>query len=244
MKPFLIIQLRPEDEASDSEFNAFLKCSKLDQSEVVRIRAEKKGLPKIDLANYSGIIVGGSPFDITTPEDKKSDIQKKVENDFNKLFDKVVKEDFPFIGACSGNGLLGNYCGAKISRQYGEPVGGVDINVTEEGGNDPLLKDLPNPFRALVGHKEACDGTPPNTTLLASSDTCPIQMFRVGKNIYATQFHPEADADEFKLRINIYKHNGYFPAEDAKKLIGAVEKENITVPKKILRRFVELYAKV
>ncbi len=38
--------------------------------------------------------------------------------------------------------------------------GGVDIQLTEEGEMDSLLYDLPKMFRALVGHKEACDETP------------------------------------------------------------------------------------
>ncbi|MDC0414105.1 hypothetical protein OAM75_04000 [Gammaproteobacteria bacterium] len=52
-----------------------------------------------------------------------------------------------------------------------------------------------------------------------------MQMFRVKSNIYATQFHPEADAAGFTVRINIYKDYGYFPADSAKKLIAAIEKE-------------------
>lgn len=240
-KPFLIIQLRPETEASDNEFEAFLKFGELNASDVVRIRAEKEGLPEINLEEYSGIIVGGSPFDITTPQNEKSDIQVKVESDFTKLFDKVVTQDFPFIGACSGNGLLGNYCGTTISKKYGEPVGGVDVTLTEAGEKDPILAGLPNEFRALVGHKEACEMTPPNAVLLASSQTCPTQMFRVGQNVYATQFHPEATSETFILRINVYKYNGYFPPEDAERLINAVKDENITEPSKILKNFVEKY---
>lgn len=243
-KPFLIIQLRPEDEASDGEFNAFLKCGKLNPDEVVRIRAERNGIPPIELKDYSAIIVGGSPFDITTSQDQKSSIQRIIERDFTELFDRVVPADFPFIGACSGNGLLGNYLGSIISRKYGEPVAGVDITLTPEGECDPLLKRLPKQFRALAGHKEACDYLPKKAVLLASSKTCPIQMFRVGQNVYATQFHPEADADVFVVRIHVYKNYGYFPPEDAGKLLNAVKNEKIIYPEKIIHRFIEKYRKV
>ncbi len=63
-------------------------------------------------------------------------------------------------------------------------------------------------------------------------------MLRIGQNVYSTQFHPEADAAEFKLRIEIYKNYGYFPPEEAENLKKQVEKEKITWPAKILRRFV------
>ncbi len=66
-------------------------------------------------------------------------------------------------------------------------------------------------------------------------------MFRVKENIYATQFHPEADAEGFIVRINVYKHHGYFPSEDAEVLIQSVQCEDTPVPKEILRRFVDRY---
>ena len=241
MKPFLILQLRPEDETADNEFEAFLKYGGINKQETQRERIEKSGIPEISLDDYSAIIVGGSPFDVSTPEIKKSAIQKKIEKDFNQLFDDIFARDFPFLGACSGNGLLGSYCGANISEKYNEPVGGVDIRLTEEGERDPLLKELPEMFRALVGHKEACDVTPPGSVLLATSESCPVQMFRVKENIYATQFHPEADAEGFIVRINVYKHHGYFPSEEAEILIESIQVEDTPVPKEILKRFVEKY---
>jgi GMP synthase (glutamine-hydrolysing) len=136
---------------------------------------------------------------------------------------------------------LGSYCGATISRKYGEPVGGVNIELTEAGRLDPLLEGLPDSFRVLLGHKEACDALPPGCVLLATNESCPVQMFRLKKNIYATQFHPEGDAQGFIVRIHAYKHYGYFPPESAQQLIETVENEHVPEAQSILRRFVELY---
>ncbi|MGB5227155.1 MAG: glutamine amidotransferase [Eudoraea sp.] len=241
MKKFLILQMRPETEASDSEFEAILRYGGLSSEEVHRIRVEQENIEDIDINNYSAIIAGGSPFDISIPEAKKSATQKRVEVFFNSLFDKLIPLDFPFLGACSGNGLLGRYCGATITNKYAEPLRSVEVWVTDEGAKDPVLKGLPKKFSALVGHKEACDAVPPGAVLLVSSDPCPVQMFRVKKNIYATQFHPEADADEFILRIKIYKYAGYFKPEEAEDLISAIRQSNTPVPKKILSRFIDRY---
>jgi len=240
MRKMLILQMRPEDEVADNEFKAILRVGELNQDEVHRIRLEQ-GIPSIDITDYSAIFAGGSPFDVCTPQKNKSRTQKNIEAFYNQLFDCVVPADFPFFGACSGNGLLGKYCGAQISNTFSEPIGSVEITVTEEGANDPLLKDLPLTFSALVGHKEACDEVPPGAILLGSSQPCPIQMFRIKKNIYATQFHPEADAKEFILRIKTYKDHGYFAPEEADRLITAVRKTNTPVPKEILKRFVQYY---
>jgi GMP synthase (glutamine-hydrolysing) len=160
-RPILILQLRPEDETADSEYDCFLKYGGLRTEDTRRIRIEKLGIPDdLDLDGYSAIIVGGSPFDISTPEDKKSQIQNKIESDFNKLLEQVVSRDIPFLGACSGNGLLGNYLGTSISTKYREAVGCVTLDITEDGKQDPLLAGFPEQIDVLLGHKEAVDTTP------------------------------------------------------------------------------------
>jgi len=242
-KPFLVLQLRPEDITADNELAAIKKYGKLDTAEVRRLRLEQIEFPALDLDAYSAIIVGGSPFDVSTPTAQKSARQRRIESGFNHLFDDIVARDFPFLGCCSGNGLLGAYCGATISTRYGEPVGGVDVTLTAAGKKDPLLAGLPPRFRVLLGHKEACDELPPGCVLLATGSACPVQMFRLHNNIYATQFHPEADAAGFTVRINAYKEHGYFAPESAQKLIHAVEKEHTPEAQSLLQRFVEKYRK-
>ena len=233
--------MRPENETADSEFEAILRVGELDKSEVHRIRVEQFEKLEIDINNYCAIIAGGSPFDVSYPDNKKSDVQKQIESFFNRLFDQIIDIDFPFLGTCSGNGLLGNYCGTTISGKYSEPVGSVIVTVTEDGEKDPLLFELPKQFPAFVGHKEACDTLPHGAVLLVSSTPCPVQMFRIKKNIYATQFHPEADVEEFILRINTYKDHGYFPPEKADELISEIKDIETPHTKEILKRFVLKY---
>lgn len=241
-KPFLILQLRPEDNTSDNEFAAILKYSGLDEKEVHRIRIEKNGIAEdLSLDSYCAVIVGGSPFDLSTPDEDKSTIQKKIEQDFNQLFDNIIKKDFPFLGACSGNSLLGAYLGASISTKYTEPVGCVTLNLTEEGKNDSLLSGFPDQISVLLGHKEACDTIPDGAVLLMTGGVCPVQMFRIGKNIYATQFHPEGDSEGFTMRICTYKHHGYFLPHEAEYLIETVSREETPYAQKILQRFAQRY---
>lgn len=244
-KPVLILQLRPEDETSDSEFAAIVKYGELDIEDTRRIRIEKTGIPAdLTLENYSAVIVGGSPFDISTPQEKKSAIQIKIEQDFMRLFDKIVTGDFPFLGACSGNGLLGMYLGTPVTTRFAEPVGSVTLDLTEEGKRDPLLAGFPDQISVLLGHKEACDKTPDGATLLMRGAACPVQMFRIGNNIYATQFHPEGDAEGFSVRINVYKHHGYFQPHEAEDLIEKVGQANTPYAQEILKRFVHRYIKL
>jgi len=241
-KPILILQLRPENITADSEYACFLKYGQLKAEDTRRIRIEKTGIPgNIELDDYSAIIVGGSPFDISTPENKKTGIQKKIEADFNRLLQQVVSRDFPFLGACSGNGLLGLYLGTAITTKYGEAVGCVTLDVTDAGTKDKMLEGLPDQIDVLLGHKEACDSTPEGAILLMTGSDCPVQMFRVGENVYATQFHPEGDADEFILRIDTYANHGYFEPHEAEALKKEVSRKPTPYAQEMLRRFVECY---
>ncbi len=243
MKPFLILQSRPEEEASKGEFDAFLKYGGLEVFDVQRVRMEKIGIPDVKLENYSGIILGGGPYNMTDKDSGRDANQKRVIKDLFALLDQVVEQDFPFLGVCLGVGFLTAHGGGKVSKEEGEEVGGVTIKINEDGIKDPILAGLPTEFQAFVGHKEGCNSLPAGAVLLASSNTCLVQMFRIKQNVYAAQFHPELDVPGIVERINIYKHAGYFPPEDAEQLIETVSKEKIEVPMEILKRFVERYTK-
>ena len=240
-KPFVIVQLRPEDLTSDNEYESLLKYGGLTEDQTYRIRAEQNGLPALNLDDYSGLIVGGSPFDVTSPEYKKSEIQKLLEQQFNDLFEEIIARDYPFLGACSGNGLLGNYLGTPMSRKYAEPVCSRIVEVTEEGKKDPLLDGFPDEIDVMLGHKEACDEVPQNATLLVRGKECPVQMFRVKNNVYATQFHPEGDAEGFILRVDVYANHGYFDPLHAEELKTELAKSYSPHSQEILRRFVTRY---
>ena len=243
-RKFLILQLRSNDVVAESEYRAMLKYGGLNQHEVTRLRIEQSGMPNLQLDDYCGILVGGSPFDITTPVAQKSPLQLRIESDFYRLFERIVPADKPFLGACSGNGLLGSYLGCRMSRRYAEMVGAINVELTELGKMDPLLQGMPTTIRVLVGHKEACDEVPDKAQLLISGEACPVQMFRVGEHVYATQFHPEGDVDGFCLRIEAYRHNGYFESAEATSIAARLQGESTPYAQLVLRRFVERYRDV
>ncbi|WP_210479268.1 glutamine amidotransferase [Naasia sp. SYSU D00948] len=243
MKPFLLLATRPEDVAADDEYSAFLRFGGLRESELRRVRLEQRPLGDIRLEDYSGLIMGGSPFNYSDPEDSKSDVQRRVESELAALLDVVVAEDFPLLGACYGIGTLGTHEGAVIDRTYGEPVGPVPVTLTSEGRRDALFRALPPVFDAFVGHKEAVRELPPHAVRLASSPGCPVQAFRVGENVYATQFHPELDVDGIITRIEVYRHAGYFDPDEADALKELVRLSSVEHPPTVLRRFIERYGR-
>lgn len=244
MKPFLILQLRPEAAVADNEFDAFLQKGGLERVQVKRIRLDCEPIPAdINLSDYAGVIVGGGPGCVSDPADQKTETEKRIEETILALMPAIAANDVPFLGCCYGIGILAHHLGATVGKErYGEDVGAVECRVTREGESDPLLEGLPGTFLAFVGHKEAVQELPAGCAHLLSSAPCPFQMIRYKTNVYATQFHPEADAQAFALRINIYKNKGYFPPDEAEALIESCHRARVHVPDAILRRFVARYS--
>jgi GMP synthase (glutamine-hydrolysing) len=243
VKPFLLLATRAEDLAADDEYAEFLRFGGLDEGDLERRRLERDPLGEIDLDRYSGLILGGSPYTITDPEHVKSSAQIRVEAELLGLMDEVVERDYPLLGACYGVAIVGRHEGALIDRTYPEPVGAADLRLTESGRADPLFGILPDDFEAFLGHKEAIAKLPDHAVHLASSAACPVQAFRVGTNVYATQFHPELDVPGIQNRIDIYKDYGYFAPAEAQGLKDAAAQSNVVHPPRLVRRFVELYAR-
>ncbi|MDQ0375832.1 glutamine amidotransferase [Cellulomonas humilata] len=241
MTRFLLLSSRAEEIAADGEYASFLRFGGLRADELERVRMEQASILPLPLDRYDGVIVGGSPFDASTPEERKSPAQRRVEAEVSTLLDEIVARDLPFLGACYGVGTLGVHQGAVIDRTYAEPISAVTITLTEAGRLDPLLADLPESFDAFVGHKEACSVLPPNAILLASSPTCPVQMFRVRENLYATQFHPELDLPGIVTRIGVYRDYGYFQPREHDEVVARVRNADVWAPPRILKAFVRRY---
>ncbi|WP_101068408.1 glutamine amidotransferase [Roseovarius salinarum] len=242
-KPFLILQLRPEDEAADDEFAAILRKGGLSSDRARRIRLDQTSLPgDLDLADFAGVIVGGGPGCVSDAPADKSPVEARIEAEVLSLMPRITRGDVPFLGCCYGIGILGKHLGGDVGKAaHGEPVGTSACRLTPDGARDPLLAGLPGEFDAFVGHKEALQALPEDCVHLVASAPCPFQMVRYGRNVYATQFHPEADSDGFETRIRIYRHRGYFPPETADSLVRMCRAAEVFAPEMILRNFVARY---
>ena len=212
MKPFLHVSVRDHDGAAEAEFQTLLTLTGLPGGSLIQVRAEQAPLPMIDPDDFAGVIIGGGQFNAS--DEDKSDTQVRVEADLGRLVDAALAGGVPLLGLCYGLGVVTSHLGGVVDRQYGEGAGAVAVTLTEAGLVDPLFEGLAPSFRAFTGHKEACAELPPGAVLLASGTACPVQAFRVGENVYVTQFHPELDAERLVARMAIYADAGYFDPAD------------------------------
>ena len=243
MRPFLLLSIRAEEAAAVDEHDAFRRATGLSNTDLHRVQLTETELGRLDLDDWSGILLGGGAFNASDTESAKSAIQRRIETELGTLLDDVVPRDFPFLGACYGIGVLGTHQRGLVDRAYPEPVGPLSISLTDAGLADPLFAGVPRDFAAYGGHKEALAGLPARAVRLAESAACPVQAFRVGRNVYATQFHPELDLAGICTRIDVYRHAGYFEPDQADVLKARAADVDVRHPVTLLRNFVTAHAR-
>jgi len=110
--------------------------------------------------------------------------------DLKQLIRQVVAAGVPYLGVCLGGQLLSAALGAKVVSSRWEEIGNLSVFLNAEGGSDLLFRGIPPQFPAFQWHHDSFD-IPAGGVLLASSDACPHQAFRVGGSAWGVQFHPE-----------------------------------------------------
>ena len=236
----LLLQTRPEDAAADEEYAAILSRGGLNTTDVRRVRLEREDAP--DLTGVRAIVMGGGPACVSDADPVP--LEATINARAGRVLAQVCARDLPFLGLCYGIGALAAHLGGPVDKSaHAEPISCARLSVTEAGRRDPLLGGVPDLFDGLVAHKEAAQAVPPGAVHLVRGTVCPVQMIRHGRNVYATQFHPEADGDSFALRIRVYRDRGYFDASDATELQARVAGIRTPHAARILRNFVDRYAR-
>jgi GMP synthase (glutamine-hydrolysing) len=175
-----------------------IKAADLDGENVKVIDPRKQELPTFQ--NICGIIITGS-HDMVT--DRFEWIEKTSE-----WLKGAAKECVPIFGICFGHQLLAQTFGGIVANHPSGPeIGAVGVNLTDEAAQDQLFKDLPQTFLAHATHTQSVLKLPKNAILLASNCYEGCHAFRIDKNIWGVQFHPEHDENIMKEYVKAQAEN-------------------------------------
>ncbi|MDH2444586.1 GMP synthase [Amnibacterium sp. CER49] len=236
---FLLLQARPEDDARTREAASMRAATRLgDRLDVLRIDIDP--LPGDALDRWAGVITGGSPYNVTDPEPGKGSDQRLAERQLRRLAADALARDRPVFFTCYGIGLLTLELGGTVDRSHPEIASAAEERLTDAGAVDPVAGELPPVFQALTGHKESAPETPPGATLLVTNDVSPVQLYRAG-SVLASQFHPEPTPQDFVERAAVYAGHGYFPSGELQSVAAAMLRAEVTAPRRLLSRFVEVH---
>lgn len=241
--PLLYVCVRPQLGAAAAEYESFRTAMHLDESRLARHDLVRDPLPDDVFERYSGFLVGGSPFNVTDPESTKTDAQRRLEAGLARIAERTATGDGPAaLFTCYGIGIATRTLGGTVSRAFPEDTGPVAVALTKQASADPLFGALANRFTALTAHKEGTESLPHGAVLLARNDGCPVQAYRVGDRLYATQFHPEPTTKAFTERMAVYRDDGYFDSADYDAIAGRVLAASVTEPTRLLRAFADRFA--
>lgn len=109
---------------------------------------------------------------------------------------ELVETRTPTLGVCLGAQLLAKAAGAHVGPSPVSEVGWVDVGLTSEGVDDPVLGRFPERFSAFQWHHYAFH-VPAGAVQLARNDVC-AQAFRLGDAAWGVQFHPEVTLDQIR----------------------------------------------
>ena len=105
---------------------------------------------------------------------------------------EAAERGVALLAICLGAQLLADELGGTVSANTCSERGICRVHLAQIGGNDPLFKGIPHTLHVLQWHNDSFT-LPPGSTLLATSQACPVQAFRY-RNACAIQFHPEVDS--------------------------------------------------
>lgn len=239
--PLLYVCVRPQEGAAAAEYRSFRTAARLDEGQVHQHDLVRHPLPPDAFDRYAGFLIGGSPFNVTDPETSKTDAQRRLEADLERIAARAATAETAALFTCYGIGIVTRMLGGTVSRAWPEDTGPTTIELTEAGQGDPLFGTLATRFTALTAHKEGAGDPPPGATLLATNEACPAQAYLVGDRLYATQFHPEPTTRDFTERMAVYRDDGYFAANDYDAIAGRVHAASVTEPGRLLRAFAQAF---
>ena len=117
----------------------------------------------------------------------------------NLFLQRLLDRHVPVLGVCLGAQLLAKAASAPVGPSSEPEVGWFEIELTEEGRDDPVLGSLPPRFEAFQWHFYT-HGLPAGAVELARSRVC-TQAFRLGESAWGVQFHPEVTAEQVESWI-------------------------------------------
>ena len=117
-KPFLMLTSRDDGPVLAAECADLPRFSGLAPDQVRQVRIERE-LPDLDLSEYSGAFVCGSPWDANADDHLKDERQVRAEAWLRSFYDRALGESFPILGLCYGLGTLTLHLGGVIDTHHG-----------------------------------------------------------------------------------------------------------------------------
>jgi GMP synthase (glutamine-hydrolysing) len=139
-----------------------------------------------DLRTYDAVIFAGGEY-------RPDDFEDAVFRTERERMTEALEANVPILGICLGHQLLAYWLGGKVESGRWE-IGWLPVKVNDSGLADPLLAGAGQTFYAFLWHGDQISKLPEGAVLLASTETCPVQAYRLQDYpVWGVQFNPQYD---------------------------------------------------
>jgi GMP synthase-like glutamine amidotransferase len=125
-----------------------------------------------DLTVFDAVILSGGEY----PPDQFEEVPF-LQQERGKVLEAIDSE-VPVLGICLGHQLLAHWLGGRVEKSREFEVGWLELEMSEDGLEDPLLEGIGSRFYTFLWHWDQVTELPPGGVNLASSVLSPIQIFR------------------------------------------------------------------
>lgn len=105
------------------------------------------------------------------------------------------------IGICLGSQLIAAALGAEVFVNKDPEIGFFPVTFTDSAQTDPVFRHFPGELNVLHIHNDTFI-LPEGAIRMASSAATLCQAFRLGRNVFAFQFHFEVTTDNISCFFN------------------------------------------
>ena len=192
MKRFLVVAAEPLAQAGVVG-TALLEAGHLYDT-ILPVQSHATWAPKCypgfpeDCGAWSGLIILGGAMS-ANDEAEHPFIARTM--DLVHSFDRAGR---PVLGICLGAQIIARAYGGAVRPMAGLETGFVPVSFDPTTEGDPVFDGVARQAHLFQNHYEAVAGLE-GATVFASSELCPVQAFRIGELVYATQFHFEVTLD-------------------------------------------------
>ena len=143
-------------------------------------------LPADDSQHNALIVLGGE-------QNALADSDYPYFPDLLNLIRAFGDKDKAVLGICLGSQLIARAYGGENILNRPMEFGWHDVQLTEQGRHDPVLSAAGDTFPIFHWHRDTFS-LPQDAVHMATSDRTVNQAYRIGRAVYGTQFHFEADS--------------------------------------------------
>ncbi len=140
-----------------------------------------RGSYPTDLDTFDGFITTGSRASVYDPHPWIISL--------GALITTLHQQRRKLAAICFGHQLVAHVLGGKTEKAA--QGWGVGVATSRIVRHTAWMHTAPDSINLIVSHQDQVTALPPEAELLATSDFCPVSMYRIGDHIFSMQGHPE-----------------------------------------------------